>query len=127
MSMRILYNLKTIPAFKGIPTKELLMALPYMTRATFLKDQEIFSDNDSNTPIYFIIKGKVKLQYEDESGKPVEKIIESGQIFGEMAFVLGQPFKATATAVEPTRVLKIQRKDLDYILQNADKINASLQ
>jgi len=84
----------------------------------FRKRQAIFSQGDPADSVLYIQKGSVKLTVVNESGKEaVVAILGSGDFFGEGGMA-GQTFRiGTATAVVPTRVLIIEKKEMTRVLR----------
>ncbi len=75
-----------------------------------LKPAEIlFREGDAGDEMYLIKSGKIKIT---KGGGDVEKTLaylKEGDFFGEMAIIDGSPRSATATAVEESRLVIIDR------------------
>jgi len=75
-----------------------------------LKPGEVlFKENDPATDIFLIRSGKIKIS---TTGGGIEKTLatlKDGDFFGEMAVIDGSPRSATATAVEQTTLLIMDR------------------
>lgn len=69
----------------------------------------IFREGDAGDRLYVIQTGKVKITKQTPSGKLLISILESGEIFGEMALFDKLPRSATAVAEGEARLLGIDK------------------
>jgi CRP/FNR family cyclic AMP-dependent transcriptional regulator len=85
--------------------------------AEFKKKETIFSQGDAGTNVLYIQKGGVRLSVVNESGKEaVVAVLGPGDFFGE-GCLAGQPLRiGTATAITPTTVLVIEKKEMIRVL-----------
>jgi len=85
--------------------------------AEFRKKQTIFAQGDAADTVIYIQKGSVKFTVVNESGKEaVVALFGSGDFFGEGAMGT-QPIRlGTATAIVPTTVLIIGKKEMIRVL-----------
>jgi CRP/FNR family transcriptional regulator, cyclic AMP receptor protein len=83
----------------------------------FNKKQAIFSQGDPARNVLYIQKGGVRLSVVNETGKEaVVAILEPGDFFGE-GCLAGQPIRmGSATAIAPTTVLVIEKKEMIRVL-----------
>ena len=89
------------------------------TVGEFRKKQTIFAQGDAADTVIYIQKGSVKFTVVNESGKEaVVAIFGSGDFFGEGA-IAGESIRlGTATAVVPTTVLMIGKKEMIRVLHS---------
>jgi CRP/FNR family cyclic AMP-dependent transcriptional regulator len=109
----------------------------------FAKKHTIFTQGDPGDTVLYIQEGAVKLNVINESGKEaVIALLGPGDFLGEGCIGGGSPVRlATATAMEPTIALVIQKKEMirvlheekefadsfiSYMLQRNVKIEADL-
>jgi CRP/FNR family transcriptional regulator, cyclic AMP receptor protein len=83
----------------------------------FLGKETVFAQGDPATNVMYIQEGGVKLTVVNEVGKEaVVAILGPGDFFGE-GCIAGQSIcMATATAVAPTTVLVIEKKEMIRVL-----------
>jgi CRP/FNR family transcriptional regulator, cyclic AMP receptor protein len=83
----------------------------------FKRKETIFSQGDPSNSVMYIQKGGVKLSVVSTIGKEaVVAILGPGDFLGEGGLA-GQPLRmATATAVTPTKVLTIDKKEMVRVL-----------
>jgi CRP/FNR family cyclic AMP-dependent transcriptional regulator len=85
----------------------------------FRKKQTVFAQGDAADSVMYIQKGSVKFTVVNESGKEaVVAIFGSGDFFGEGA-IAGESIRlGTATAIVPTTVLIIGKKEMIRVLHS---------
>jgi CRP/FNR family cyclic AMP-dependent transcriptional regulator len=83
----------------------------------FKKKEVIFSQGDPAKNVLYIQKGGVRLSVVNETGKEaVVAILGPGDFFGE-GCLAGQPIRiGTATAIAPTAILVIEKKEMMRVL-----------
>ena len=75
------------------------------------RGETIYHPGTPSSIIYLVESGRVKLAYLDESGKKLTlRIVDEGEIFGEMCLVGETHRRHLATAIEDTVVLSIEKK-----------------
>jgi CRP-like cAMP-binding protein len=84
--------------------------------------QVLFRKGDAGTHAYVIISGRLKVAAVGEDGKEtVLRIMDPGEVIGEIALLDSQPRSGTVTALEPAELLVIQRRDLIPFLEQHPK------
>jgi len=84
----------------------------------FGKDDYIFFEGNPFSWLGVVLEGRVKMIKHSENGKDVVlDMISSGGMLGELAAFNGEPYPATAQAMEPTVVASIQRDDYLRLLK----------
>ncbi len=72
----------------------------------------IFEEGEQGDCMYVIQSGKVRITRKDCSGEHTIAVLESGELFGEMALFDKLPRSATARALGDARVLSMDKKRL---------------
>ncbi|KRX00772.1 Cyclic nucleotide-binding protein [Pseudocohnilembus persalinus] len=112
------------PIFKDNFSEESIQqTIPLIKEIVYLPEEIIFHKNDlENDPaIYFIEKGRVELFAHIEGIDKMDlniKILEPGQFFGQIGFFTEQEREISAKALDFTTILKINRNDFLYMIQN---------
>jgi CRP/FNR family cyclic AMP-dependent transcriptional regulator len=70
----------------------------------------LFREGETGEEMFFIRKGKIKVSLGEEDQEKVLAILKEGDFFGEMAVIDGSPRSATATAIEETDLLIIDKE-----------------
>lgn len=85
--------------------EEILFISNNQVTQNYKKNQTLFLSGDLAQGLYFILKGKVKLELIDENGKAqIIQIMEKGQILGYRALFSGEPYVASAITSEAVTV-----------------------
>jgi CRP/FNR family transcriptional regulator, cyclic AMP receptor protein len=83
----------------------------------YRKSQKIYSQGDAATSIFYIQKGGIKMSVVNEAGKEaVFAILGPGDFFGEGCLARQSVRIGTATAITPTTLLVIEKKEMIRVL-----------
>ena len=87
------------------------------------RGETIYHPGTPSNIIYLVESGRVKLAYLDESGKKLTlRIVDEGEIFGEMCLV-GEAYRRhLATSIEDTIVRGIEKKPFLKIIEGNDSV-----
>jgi CRP-like cAMP-binding protein/CheY-like chemotaxis protein len=94
---------------------------------TYDANQTICKIGDPGDTMYIIISGGVDIIIEDKDGN--EQTVASsgsGDYFGEMALLTGEPRSATVRTKEPSEMFLLVQKDFDVILEKFPSISLSM-
>src|SRR6476660_6766942 len=88
------------------------------TIADLKKGQTVFSQGDAANAVFYVQKGKIKLTVISKRGKEATiALLGSGSFLGEECIAAIQPQRmATATALTPSTILMIERKEMVRVL-----------
>jgi CRP/FNR family cyclic AMP-dependent transcriptional regulator len=106
---------------------ELDRVLGMVTERQLKNGQVIFQKGDPGASLMAVLHGRVKIGAYSEDGKEIIlNIVEPGQIFGEIALLDGKQRTADATAMGPTTLLVLDRRDFIPFLERNPKIAVRL-
>jgi CRP-like cAMP-binding protein len=89
-----------------------------MTRKTVRRGTTIFAKDDPGVGLIGVIRGSVKISVVTADGREaVLNILNSGEVFGEMALLDGRPRSADATAMSDCELVSIDRSVFVSILR----------
>ena len=89
------------------------------TTLTSPKKQIIFSQGDPSDAVFYIQTGKIKLSVVSQQGKEaVIAVLEKGSFFGEGCLAGQLVCMATATAVEDTTLVRMEKTAMIRVLHN---------
>jgi len=109
--MRPRDQLRSIHLFSEFDDCEADAILGLMREKSVAKGTVVFHQADPATGLYLILKGAVKLSRTWRDGRDVTvAVLREGNFFGELSLLDGQPRSATATAIQPTRLLLLDRE-----------------
>lgn len=121
--MNILEILKKLELFKDLTEAELDKVSRAAHPVAFEENQEIFHEKSQESHLYILTKGKVQiLGALDKTEFATVHMILPGKLFGEFAFIDGQPRSATAVSIEQSEVLKVDREELYQLFEKDNRL-----
>ncbi|WP_298343964.1 sigma 54-interacting transcriptional regulator [uncultured Algibacter sp.] len=106
--------LSEIPFFSEISNESLRHLSEHITEETYIKNEVIFEKNTIGNSMYAVLEGSVKIH--DKTY--VYDTLSKGDCFGEYALIDNETRSASVTALEKTKVLKIERDHFLDLLQD---------
>ncbi|AXT20326.1 AAA family ATPase [Flavobacteriaceae bacterium AU392] len=97
--------LNKVSFFSEVSTTSLSHLCEKLDTEVYRKGQSIFNKGDLGEAMYVILEGKVKVH----ENKHIYDHLSEGDCFGEYALIDNQKRSASITAIESTKVLKIER------------------
>ncbi len=119
--------LKRVPFFEKLDKEGIDFIVERLKFKPFDQEEVICRIGDPGDRMYIIISGQVKVVVDDEEGE--ETIIAhlgSGDYFGEMALLTGEPRSATIITTEPSEMFVLNKSDFDEILARYPSISISM-
>lgn len=105
-------KLKNISLFSALPESDLILLSKQAVTKTYKKNTVMVNAGDETNSLYLILEGSVRVYLEDEQGKEVTiNLLESGDSFGELALISGDPRSANVAALEDCRLAVISKTD----------------
>lgn len=100
--------------------REMLSALA--TEISLDKNETLFDQDDEGDALYAIVEGTLEVSFLAMSGRKLAlTLMRPGEVFGEIALFDSGPRTATVAAAEPSRVLRVRRRDvMEQIRQHPD-------
>lgn len=120
-------TLRGIPLFSSVSADELSNLSRQLRRRRYRKNEIIFHKDDFGSTFHIISLGTIKLSIPSEKGEDVLlTYLGPGDFFGELALLDENPRSATATAIEPTETLALEREDFLNFLKRYPKVAISM-
>src|SRR2546425_9248860 len=119
--------LHSVSLFENLDNNELQEVLKVFKDQEFKKGDIILMEEDTGKYMYIVLDGRVKVSRLLPSGK--EMILafhEKGDYFGEMSLIDGGTTPATVTAMSPTFIAFVGRKEFTQVLLENPKINFAM-
>jgi signal transduction histidine kinase len=106
--------------FEGIKSDLLKEIAPDVRVVQLNEGEVIFREGDPGDLLYLVGEGSVKISKSGRGGQQETLgFIQSGNFFGEMALLDGEPRSAMATAAEPTLLGAVDEPTFQHILELA--------
>lgn len=109
------------------------LALDRLAEALETKDydagQTVFTEGDPGDSMYFIAKGKVRIEKRAQASGAAAKtltVLETGNYFGEMALMDQKPRSASAVAAEEARLYRLSKGAFDAMQQASSAAGMSV-
>lgn len=109
----IAQRLRRFSIFKAMEIEEIKNIVSMLKLRKFNPDEIIIRRGDPGRQLFIVVSGKVAVVGED--GIQIDTI-GSGEVFGEMSLISGEPAGATIQVLETSRVLHISSRDFRKIL-----------
>lgn len=98
-----------------------LLTLGYISR--FTSEQTIFDKGDPGDCLYAVLKGQIAIRTSSADGKTMLlNILDSGDILGEIGLLDGRERTASAAALGPTELYRIDRADFIPFLERHPRL-----
>ena len=113
--------------FSAFEDAERAMLVPYFKPATIDAGQVLLQKGDVPDAMLIIASGAVGAVLPTADGTRIVSRLGPGETLGAAGLVTGQPFTATAKALTPLRVYRLERDDLATGLDKNPELTASLE
>jgi CRP-like cAMP-binding protein len=111
----IINLLRSLPIFTGLGDGELRKFARLFHQKLYRENEPIFKKGDASNEAYIVLRGQVDILL-DENSTPIASL-QSGQIFGELAFLDGASRGAAAVAAQASILLVVQRNAFHELVQ----------
>ena len=113
--------IKSVEIFDGLETRDINKVLKVATGKTYKTDQEIFKEGDKGDCFYLIIDGRVRINKQLADGR-IEEVatLNTGDYFGEMSLLDGEPRSAGVVAIEESKLLEIRNSQFIKLIMEDD-------
>jgi CRP-like cAMP-binding protein/galactitol-specific phosphotransferase system IIB component len=121
---KILHN---VPIFRMLGKESIDFIVERLKFKTYDANHNICKIGDPGDTMYIIISGAVDIIIQANDGN--EQVVASsgsGDYFGEMALLTGEPRSATVRTTEPSEMFLLVQKDFDVILEKFPSISLSM-
>lgn len=110
--------LKSVTVFAETPDEVLREVVPLLESLDVAPDEVVFHKGDPGASMYLIARGRVRVH----DGEMTLNYLHKGAVFGEMAALDPEPRSASVTAVEPTRLYRLNQMDFYTLMEKRIEI-----
>lgn len=115
------------PLFAQLAPPELDRLASLLQHRHYQSGETVFREGDPGTALYLIEAGEVKVLLAGSEGKEVPlSLLSSGEFFGELALLDGEPRSADAVATMPTELLVLLREDFLRFLREEPMVAVNM-
>ena len=116
-----------IPFFSGLTSEQLEMLRSVSGREFFVKDDVIVKAGSQQHELYIIIEGQARITVSNRDEQEAKLAdVGAGEVLGEVSLIAGVPHSATVTALEPVKVITIERDDLLELMERSPELGVIL-
>ncbi|HVY20017.1 MAG TPA: Crp/Fnr family transcriptional regulator [Bauldia sp.] len=119
--------LKRVPLFADLPTEQLRLIAFSAVRLELVAGQVLFRAGAKAPCGYVVSSGKIEMTVGDAGKVEVVATAEAGTLIGEVALFIETKRPATATALNPSQVIEIDRKLITRMLSEYPQIAVRMQ
>jgi len=116
-SVETMLALSQISMFADLSTRQLSELADVVRWQTASLKEVILAEDDPGDAMFFVLSGKVSVDVSTDTGPHCLGELGPGEPFGEMALFEGHPRTATVTALEKTRLGRIEREDFEELVE----------
>ncbi|QTA91411.1 pentapeptide repeat-containing protein [Desulfonema magnum] len=105
--------LATFPMFQSLHDRDIKYIVSFLHRKRFTTGDVVIRQGDPGRNLYIVVSGRIEVL--GEAGISIA-FMGSGEVFGEMSLLSGNPVGATIKVLEPVTVLYLNGRDFKKIL-----------
>jgi len=114
--------LKTVPVFNQTPDHVLAEVAGLLEEVDVSENESIFVKGETGDSLYVIVDGRVRVH----DGDRVLNYLGERDVFGEMALLDPEPRSATVTALESTRLFRLDQMPFSELMEERPEISAGI-
>ncbi len=119
--------IQKVPIFRMLGKESIDFIVERLKFKSFDENYSICKIGDPGDTMFIIITGNVDIVINDKEGnEQVVASLGSGDYFGEMALLTGEPRTATVRTSEPSEMFLLVQKDFDVILEKFPSISLTM-
>ena len=119
--------LRRVWLFSGLEAREIAQLDGLAVVRRYRPREAIVNQGDDSGDLFVVLAGRLKVTWNDEEGGEVLlSILESGDVFGEIALLDDRPRSATVTAMEDCELLVVERRGFRALLLEVPNLAVNL-
>jgi CRP/FNR family cyclic AMP-dependent transcriptional regulator len=108
--------LSCVPLFERLNEEERSLLAAQLEEETFSAGTLLFRKGEPGNAIYIVASGEVEIFVEGTTGERIVfETAKTGDFFGELSLLDGDPRSASAKAISDAKTLKVDRSDLQLL------------
>ncbi len=119
----IIRELRNVELFRPLSFDQLVELASSASKLLFSKGEILVQQGDSGDSLFIITDGKVDVSISDGVGRKTHLAdLQSGDYFGEMSLLTGEPRSASVIAIQETQVIVVEKKGMAELLEQEGAI-----
>jgi CRP-like cAMP-binding protein len=123
----VLQKLSGIQLLRSLPPEDMEIVLESVTPVSYAAEDFIFHKGDSVDGLYLILDGQIQILDQSDTSGSVLATLSTGDSFGEMALLTGEPRYASAYTVTPVTLLKIGTTKFNELIKVSPHLRQSIE
>jgi|GEM_PF-1014317 len=120
--------LKTFAAFKDFHPNELLLLARQLKEKRYEKGEVVCSEREPGDSCFFVVFGRIGVYKELLDGRnELLAHMKSGNVFGQISLIDGQPRSATCISAERSLLLELSKESFDRLFDAGESFAFRLQ
>ncbi|GEM_PF-1843970 len=108
--------IKKIDIFKDLPDQEIAQIANALNIRKFYSGDVIIRQNEEGDSIFLLLKGSVRIYFDDDIGKSIElAYLTKGDFFGEMGFFGNKIRQASVQSVDDSILLELKKDQIEAL------------
>ncbi len=120
--------LRKVPFFQSLGKDGIDFIIERLKFKPFEANETICQAGDPGDKMYIIINGNVKVVVQADPGgeENIVAQLKTGDYFGEMSLLTGEPRSASVVTTEPSEMFILNKSDFDVIIERFPSISLSM-
>jgi CPA1 family monovalent cation:H+ antiporter len=114
------------PPLHALPAEALASIVMRLHPQPLCEGEVVIRQGEPADSIYFIARGVVRLSREQDGASSDTATLMAGDFFGDTAVIAGEASSATATAVTPCSLYRLERTDLEVAIANSSILREAI-
>jgi CRP-like cAMP-binding protein len=111
--------LRHVRLFASLGDGDLEAVAGVATTRNLTAREELFHKGDRGSQIYIVSSGRLKIITTSEEGSDLMFCVaDPGEVIGEVGLLVDRPRTATVTAIQPSELIVIDRRDFERLLRS---------
>jgi CRP/FNR family transcriptional regulator len=111
--------LREIELFDNFPPETMKSLASICRKKRIQKKEVLFTEGDPGSALYYCIDGYIQLYKSDEQGRQIViKVIQSGELFGEVILFERDTYPVTAMALGQSDLIVIPKSEFYHLLDD---------
>jgi CRP/FNR family transcriptional regulator, cyclic AMP receptor protein len=103
-------SLARVPLFAGLPEDDLRTLASHAVARRFRKNTIVVSMGEESDTMYIVLSGRLRVYIDDDEGNEITmRLLEAGDVFGELALLSGAPRSANVMTIEDCELSIVSR------------------
>lgn len=115
-----------MPLFRNIDARQLRVVAMMGEERTYRAGERIFEKGDEGDAAYILLDGEVEVRVPTDGGEQTVAVLDSGEIFGELAVICDRPRSSAIVARSDVTVLRFGRDVVLRLLREFPDITLEL-